>query len=670
MDTTRTSRWLTTVLWIAIIGGVILRLATFTISTHGVPAFDDECKIALQAKQIARGECALLILASPYIFPLDAYLMAPFVPLLPRDAFGVRVIAFVVGLITLCFSLLILRRWGPWRDVWPGAILVLFGSTYLLALQNGCALPGYYTLLFLSAFAVWLAERQSARSRPAPVPVFVAGLAGGLACSETMLSLPILLAAGAMLGLHRSWRTACLAIPLLAAGILLGLLPHIAAKHLHPDAFSAVQGAVSWHEAVAKFRSPVLDRTLPAALGISPPIFPDTKDRVGWLGHHGVVFGLMWLAVAVAATLLACIRGLQRWRQERWPSLDAGLVFAGISWMCLGLFLLSGRSHSHTYRYFAPLVWTFPFLVAYLYRHSPTPARVMLGALALVLAGINAVNTAALLKLWRDPGFATTLKSYDLQPALRYLDQKGIRHGYATYVDAYRFTWATDERITVCQPYNERFPGWLVPYKSVVDAATPVAYILSDTYRFPPDRLEEDMRSMGVTFSNRTCGRYVVFTDFARPGLVAATPIPRTAMAAQASHNAAAAGGLIDGTVSTFWRCDGALQQTGMWVAVTWNDPRPVQRVRMDHGMVGRDHARSVELQTLTEGGEWITAIAKASDAPAPFEFINGRPVYGRAITELNLASPVKTKGLRIRIVEPRQDRAWTINELEVLAAD
>ena len=45
----------------------------------------------------------------------------------------------------------------------------------------------------------------------------------------------------------------------------------------------------------------------------------------------------------------------------------AGLAILALLW---AVWSLSGRSHSHTYRYFAPLVWSFPFVVAYLYRHS------------------------------------------------------------------------------------------------------------------------------------------------------------------------------------------------------------------------------------------------------------------------------------------------------------
>lgn len=669
MTTRQRTFWIGAGIAVAIGLALALRLAVFTVSIKAVPAFDDECKIALQAKQIARGDYSLLILASPYIFPLDAYLMAPWIRILPRNAFGARMLAFSFGLLSLGFSLLILKRWGRLRDFWPGAALLLVGSGYLHALQIGCAMPGYGTLLLLSSVAVWLAQRQADRQDRLALPALLVGIAGGLACSETMLSLPVLLTAGTMMALHRNWRTAVLTLPAVAIGALLGLLPHLAAVHLYADAFSSVQQSIPWHQAFQKLLSPILDRTLPAALGIAPPVFPDTKERVGWLADYGLWFSAAWLAMLTTATLVALGRGIRRWRQERWPSIDVGLVFTGISWLCLGLFLFSGRSHSHTYRYFAPLVWSFPFVVAYLYRHTGTVIRCLIGVATVVFVTAQLASSAALLSRWSAPGFADDLKSYDLQPAIRYLEERGIRHGYATYVDAYRFTFATDERLVVCQPYNERFPGWLVPFKDQVDAATHVAYILSDTYRFPPERFEEDLKAMDVACRTRTCGHYVVFTDFTCPSRGTGTTIPRSSMRAQASHNPSEAVRMLDGTVSQGWRCNGSLQQTGMWVAVTWDQPRTVHRVRLDHGMVGRDHAKRVNVLARVDGA-WQPAAEAVSDSPAPFEFINGRPVYGRAVTDILLPHPVRATGIKTEIVEPRPERAWTINEIEVIAGD
>jgi hypothetical protein len=50
------------------------RVALFRAGCVTMPATDDECIIALQAKQIIHGDFSLLMLAQPYMFPLEAYL--------------------------------------------------------------------------------------------------------------------------------------------------------------------------------------------------------------------------------------------------------------------------------------------------------------------------------------------------------------------------------------------------------------------------------------------------------------------------------------------------------------------------------------------------------------------------------------------------------------------
>ena len=646
---------------------VALRLTILAVSCNHIPAFDDECKIALQAKQIAAGERPLLILASPYIFPLDAYLMAPFIKMLPRTAFGARVLATVTGLLALIFSLLILRRWGPARDIWPGVLLVLFAPAYLLSLIHGCAMPGYATLLMISALTLLLAQRQWQEGGSPGVTALATGLLAGLACSETMLCLPVLVIAGAMTGLNRNWRAARVAIPLFAAGAGLGLLPHLLAKMVHVGAFAAVQHSISPLDGFRKLFTPALDRTLPAAFGFGSPVFPDTRERIEWLSNQGLFAGIGWALILVLATITVIRDALRRWRCERWPSVDGLMAFTALSWMCLGLFLFSGRSHSHTYRYFTPLVWSFPFLVAGLYQRAGRIGRYGLGTLAIVIAALNISSVTAVLAKWRQPDFVSSLKAYDLAPAIRYLDSRGITLGYASYVDAYRFTFATDNRITLCQAYNERFPGWHVPFKPLVDASTNVAYVLSHSYRFTPERFEKDLAMARVKFHKEQCGEFTIYTDFTSSW---ETPAPRTTLVphrVQASHNPADAPMMMDGQ-PTFWRCAGYLQMTGMWVSVEWAIPRAVGQILLDHGKSDNDHPETVHVAALVEG-IWRPVGRDLAVNPEPFEFSRGHPVYGRAIATVTLPGPVTTTGLKIEIARPRSRYAWTLAELAVLDA-
>jgi len=643
--------------------GLALRTALFAVSVRVVPAFDDECKIALQAKQIAHGEFPLLILASPYIFPLDAYLMAPFVRWLPRNAFGARVMAFGFGLITVIISILILRRLGPLRNIWPGVVLVALPSAYLLMLQAGCALPGYPTLLLLSALCVWLTSRHTESSHRLWPTALAAGLTAGLAASETLLTLPILLVCGAVIGVARSLRTAAVSAPAFGAGALAGFLPHLAAKHLHAGAFQAVSQKVGWREAVQKFLSPTLDRVLPAALGWGAPVFPDTKERLARLPGLDPAVSWCWLVITVTATLLACRNFVLATRKQRWPTPDRGMIFVGISWLSLALFLFSHRSHSHTYRYLVPVVWSFPFLYAYTYAQVPRSARLALTVLLPVWLVIHVSGGFALLQYWTRPGFADRLKLYDLKPVFQYLDQRGINRCYATYADAYRITFETDERIICSQPYNERFPGWPVPYKELVDTATNVAYVLSDTYRFPPEKFEEDLEAAQVRCRREICGRYKVYTDFESTLPQTEKALPPNALEVVTSDNSERASALSDGNPLTRWRTRN-LQQAGMWIELRLRQPTLVSRLSLYYNGYRHDRAEALRL-LADDGAGWRVILDRIPRPLDRFEFLANHPVYGNEMQTVRFEALLAHR-LRLEIAEPVTNRAWTIGEIRL----
>lgn len=643
------------------------RLSLFEIGVRAIPAFDDECKIALQARQIADGARPLLILASPYIFPLDAYLMAPFIRALPRDAFGVRIMAFAFGLLTVVLSLAILRRWGPLRDTWPGVLLVLFPSAYMLTLQVGCALPGYPTVMLLATLAAWLAQRHADATRPPWGPALLAGVAGGLAASDTMLALPITAAAGAAVCPARTWRTALASTPLFGLGVLIGLCPHLLATHLNTGAFQAVQQSIGWPEALRKALDPMANRTLPAAFGWGAPIFPDHKVRLPHAGWADTWIGAAIVAILLAVALAETWAFFVRWRRERWPRVDLGLALVAAAWMSLALFAFSARSHSHTYRYLILVVWAFPFILARAYRAAARPAvRGAIAAFAVLAAASNLLQSRALMARWAEPGFADFLKLYDLGPAIRYLDERGIDRAHATYADAYRITHGTDGRIVCSQPYNERFPGWPVPFKEQVDAATNVAYVLSDTYRFPPADFEANLAAMQVSCRRQACGRYEVFTDFASLRPPAGPEIPSPSLLFTASRLPETAAALGDGDPLTRWRSF-TNQHAGLWVEVRLPSPRPLSQVAVHYTQYRGDRARGMSLAAWA-GGAWTNVAEGISRKIDDFEMINGHPVYGTDRQTIRFPA-VLTDRLRLEITEPEPNRDWTIGEIRVFEA-
>lgn len=646
------------------LGGIIgvalvVRVALFWAGCANMPAFDDECIIALQAKQIAHGDVSLLMLAQPYLFPLEAYVMAPFIEFLPRTAFGARVVAFGMGLFSLMMAWLIFRRWGRFSDVWPGLLLLLFGSPFLFILQYGLALPGYPSLIFISLLMAWLAQGHQGSDVIPKGRAILIGFFGGLVCSVTMLALPALVMCGAMIGLHRSWHSARWTLPLVVSGAVVGLIPHWLTLVFY-GAGGEVFRLEPWRLALGSLLAPTLSLTLPAALGMGSPVVPGSLERIDFLPSLGLAYGLLWLLFLVVVTLKALYMGWERWRQERWPSLDAGLVFAGVSWICLVMFIFSTRSESHSYRYLTLIVLSWPFLVGYCYLHSGRVGRVVVGGLAVLFLIVNGYNGYGVLKRWSDPSFGVTLKAHDLGPVIRYLDVRGIRYAYSVYSDAYRLTYATDERITCAQLYNERFPSWPLPYKEgVVDPATNVAYALSVDNRFTSALFERDMASAKVTCRVQECGAFKVYTDFASSlGDVKAALFSK----ADASHSPENATARLN-TPDLFWRSEGFCQQTGMWVSVEWPEPKQVRHILVNHGVNIRDCPDTVHVY-YRAAGTWVRLPDPMACLSVPFMFKNGHPVYGGEMTRLDLPVPVETCGLKLEIVNPRVRRAWTIYEI------
>ncbi|MEI6564951.1 MAG: hypothetical protein WCO42_11665, partial [bacterium] len=264
-----------------LVAGLGFRLALFGASCANVPAFDDECIIGLQAKAIMQGNFSLFMWGQPYLFPLSAYILAPLMEFLPRTAFGARIMVFMAGLVTTFAGCLLAWRWGSIREIWPGLALMLVGSSFLLILLSGMALPGYAELLVLSAIVVGLAQHSlNARSTPWGL-AWMAGVLAGLACSVTMLAAPVLVMSGLMIGLQHNWRTARWTAPAYLGGAIVGLVPHMLAKSLFPKVAGDIYVLETWRDALQALVSPVLHATLPAAFGIGCPIVPGHQERLG-----------------------------------------------------------------------------------------------------------------------------------------------------------------------------------------------------------------------------------------------------------------------------------------------------------------------------------------------------------------------------------------------------
>ncbi len=216
-----------------------LRLAFFVVSVHNLPVTSDEASNYLLAQDIAAGERPLLFLGQPYQFPADAYLYSLFVHFLPHTPLGARIIPFVLCLLAVGLSAFALCHAVPSKHRWPGLLLILFPSSYLLCLQSGYYIPQYTTFFLLTSLLMVLAAMAAGQSR-STLPSLLAGLVGGFAFSSHMLVLSLIAGAALVCCAGARPREIARRAFCFVAGLALGLIPYLWAEWTIEGANAAV----------------------------------------------------------------------------------------------------------------------------------------------------------------------------------------------------------------------------------------------------------------------------------------------------------------------------------------------------------------------------------------------------------------------------------------------
>ena len=671
---------------LAILGaGILLRASFFAISVTRIPPAMDECITALQSKQMieARGTPAarakrhpqpvlgrfpLLFMTQPYLFPMDAYLNVPFIAWTPRTAFGIRLMPMCVGLLGTALTLMILLRITAARDAWPGVLLIAAPSTYLLMLVAGYTPPSYVSFLMWSALITWLALKAKGDGWRVIVWAGVAGIASGLAVSTQMIVAPLVVSCFLLFFLRRKIRLGITAAAAFGAGGLLGLGPILLGMLLYPGAHRAVSGLHHWRHALERIWAPALSYTLPTALGLPCTIFADNENRVGLFPGIGMAALALWGLMLVCASVLALAALLRRVRRQDAPLLTIWDMLILHSWLTPLMFAFSARAYSHSFRYLLGVVWAFPFLVAFCYRGGGRVRRILVGGAAVVLAVLNVATATAVMRNWASAGFARDIpRIYDLEPAIRYLRERGIDRCYANYFDTYRINYMTDEEILGSQHYNVRFYGWPLPYKQEVDAATNVAYVLGPAWRFPPEQFEQDLEAMGVTCRKEQCGAASVYTDFRFEPQRTEYLLPPESFAVETSCMFEDARYLQDGVYGSRWNSR-QTQTTNMWMEIRLGQAVPICRVNLYYNYYAHDMADALTLRARTADG-WDTPVENAPRDIEAFVIRNGHPVYGDQ-TQTFRFEPVVTDCIRIELAVPSAGRNWTMGEIELYSAE
>ena len=650
---------------VVVLAAVALRVTFAMVSIRNVPTNTDEANVVLTAHHITLGNWFLLIRGQPYQFPVESYLLAPVVQWLPRNALGARAIGILLGFVSVVlFSLLGLRAFG-WRRGWPAVLLVLVPSSYWLMTQAGVIMPGFPVMGVLcpAMLLAFLAARRSPRRY---AWLALAGLCGGIAASGHMIALPLLLAATVAACAGREWRDALRSTLFFSAGAALGLAPYWLPLIGTEGAHAPIMASHRLPNVAARLLNPTLLHAWPGTMGIQPVLYCDFKDLLGWGAWIKPVFAmgsLVFLVWAVWARGYALIRRLRR---GLWPRVKLVDVALGTIVIAFILFAWSRRAESNSYRYLIAAAWCFPFVMAYAHAILRQRSRLVVAALAILLAAVNVVFSVGLIREWARPGFAVRIADLpDLHSLIAQLDAEGVLHCYGSMWLANRITYETYERIVCSPPYNERFFRWPLPYETAVDAAENVPFVLTDTFqsRFTATRFEKDLQTFGVSASCRTAGWFKIYADFTFTPAAHDRPLSGRDLRTIASHNPASANALSDGSHTSLWMSK-QVQKEGMWIEIGLPEARSIHRLTLHYTAYrsGLPEARRVFAK---QGNAWTTLTNHWPAYLDSMRFAGGRPRYGE-IQDTLWFDPVTTDTLRIEIADPREGRQWSITEVEL----
>ncbi len=648
--------------------GLAVRAALLAVSVGTLQPSSDESIQLLLAQSIRVGATPLLFLAQPYLFPIESYLMAPFADLLPANAWGARLPVWFLHLaatgLMLRFLWLSTCRRGA-RIC--GAALLLFPSSYVLLVQGAYSMPGYASMLLGGAGAFVCAAQ--AKRRPDQLWwLALIGFIGGLGYAGHQLILVFILPAAAFAFLLQP-RPARL-IPLVF-GALAGLTPYLLARWRFPGAHAAAEQLVPPAALLRRLWAPALTHTMPGALGWRVPVFPDETALPAAVPLLETL-GPWILAAALAVYLVSFVLSRRaRMRRDGLPPIRVWfrLELRDLAWVAvllnLVLFAASGRADSSSYRYLLPVAFLAPLFIADLIDRLPR-ARLLGYVAAGALLIVNFAGARTLFAAWRAPDFADRVANIpDLNPALDFLRKQGIHHAVASYGAAYRINVQSGGHVVCAQPFNERFPGWPIPFEERVWQGDRIAYVLTDRIRFlRPGIFARHLGTMGVEASVQTAGAFRVFYDFR--SRVDTNPVERLfreEIDIETSPGAQPAVRLIDADPATIWTTTNTMRG-GEWIEARWRRALPIDRVTLVHGHYHHEAPERYAVDLL-EVDAWQRWTGPSSGELDKFEIVRGHPRYGRAVRAFRLDGRL-ARGIRIEVDRPRTNRNWTVAEIEV----
>ncbi|MCB0344926.1 MAG: discoidin domain-containing protein [Bdellovibrionales bacterium] len=654
----------------AVLLALLLRTCFFYTSISFMPTSTDEALAALMAKSIYLGSRPLLFWGAPYQFPIESYLMAPFWPLLKTNAFGARVVlAALAALSTLGFCIVMWRAFRP-EHRWPGLLLILLPSAYLMTLQSAYFIPEY-TMTFACAWLIPLLTIQVLRTDKRLAPLCALGLICGLALSFHLLSLPLVAVTAVAACLGRSFRGALGNSLVFVLSFGVGLTPYLATLGKAQSSATSVTSNYPLAVALGRLFSDLPNKILEIILGFNVTLFPDLDRTAGVLPLLVTPGVYAFWSLLILCTVVSAYQFFVRSWKARWPNLIIQDVFVGTTWACILAFVVSTRARPDEYRYMLPLAWSLPFLFSYAYSFSAKYLKSTVAVFAVLMAGLNTANTYKVISAWQTPKFAEGLPElHDVSPIIAFLDKHGFTHCYASFWLVNRITYETDERIVCSQPYNERFLGWPLPYLDRVNSSSDAAYVLSDTRfsRLSASKFLKLLEFHRVAPTVFTTGVFRIIYDFEYRDVPRSNTVPAEQLQLTTSDINSQLNALIDGDNHTYWRSS-SNQEAGMFVELKLAKAHQLHRIRLRFNEPSIEESPTYSVQLSEDGQNWTAVRSDITPTADRIKMTNKHPIFYRNARQDISFEPKNAVAVRVVVEQPKSDTPWELAEITLSEA-
>jgi hypothetical protein len=657
--------------WIiaVVAAAVLFRLGFYLFALQKLPVSSDEAWPSLMAMHMLKGEFPIVYWGQTYMGTQESAVQAVWIALLGPHTWVVRMYPLLFGFLYVAASALLAARFYNRQVAWLVLLLLAVPVPYLTMCSVLIPPDNYLALTTLGSFSLVLLHDLVFGREPASWKKYA--LLGFLLGFTFWLHILVLSYIGvALLFLFLKDKLVWIRGKFWAGvlGFVVGALPLLwfNVKH-HFVTFSDVGRTVDLQRSWELLQE-LFIVTLHFLIGMKVMLYGDNPHFVPLPPVLAVALGVTWLAV-ILLVLGVRFKSLLRMAVLSVQRSEGTAILVVTAAASMFVFCRSSRSGWDNVRYVLPIVSVLPVLLAYGLWRIGEKSRAALWALALLVMGAQAWGNVLLAREWSKPNVVSVdLDLPDTQGLFRFLNEQGIRRGYAHFWISYRMTFEAAEKFICAEPYNERFPlpGRKVQFLKEVDATDPVAFIENPRMKFFND-FESLLKAAGGTYRKKEVDSFTVYYDFVPPyGSSPLREIPSAGWKVEASVNAGQAGQAVDGDRRTVWD-SGAAQASGMVYRVDLGATQAVCKIRFDLGEHIMDSPEAYQVDVSTDGVQWAKAVARDS-VGGDLYWEGSHPrflFYGDHFTAA--FAPVRTRYVRITLTRPSpREFWWSIAELQI----